>query len=491
VAGVALVGLHACAKVGSGRGFFYDAGSDSGVISDDMGTVPGGGPDGAPAVDAGSGSGADAREVAPPPPPARCSNLQCQQTTCRGMGCLVSACTGGAHTTLSGTAYDPAGRVPLYNVIVYVPNAPLADLPDGVSCDRCDTTISGSPVVKTVSDNQGHFTLTDVPAGNDIPLVVQIGKWRRQITIPTVEPCIDNVLTDSELTRLPRNRREGHIPKIAITTGGFDALECLLREVGVEDFEFTPEDGDGRVNLFDGVGGTNRYAGELNDGAAFRGADGWWEVRENLMRYDLILHSCEGTMSPSNKTITARQAMGDYVNAGGRMFASHWHNYWIEFGPDPFPQVAQFSPALEMDPPNPLTAYIDMSFAKGRDMASWLMNVGASTTLGELVIIGAKHTVDSLTPGMAQRWIYNDAYNTIQYFSFNTPINAMPIDQCGKVVFSDLHLSGTLGTVFGDDRSGAAYPFPTGCGGTVLTPQKKALEFMLFDLSSCLDPTVP
>jgi hypothetical protein len=385
--------------------------------------------------------------------------------------------------------YDPAGKVPLYNVIVYVPNAPLAPLPDGVSCDRCDTTTSGNPVAKTLTDTEGRFTLTDVPVGSDVPLVVQIGRWRRQTSIPVVAACRDNPLTDRELTRLPRNRGEGHLPRIAITTGHYDALECLLREVGVDDGEFTPEEGEGRVNLFNGYGGTDSYESGLNEGAMFTPAAAWWELSVNLMQYDLILNSCEGIELPTNKSVTARQAMQDYVNAGGRMFASHWHNYWIEFGPSPFPQVARFD--HQNDPPNPLTAFIDTSFPKGMAMAEWLVNVGASNNLGELSIIGAKHTVDSVTAGMAQRWIYNETYQSVQYFSFNTPVASAPGQECGKVVFSDLHLSGTLGTVFGDDRSDPSLPFPSGCGGTELTPQKKALEFMLFDLSACLDPTVP
>lgn len=421
-----------------------------------------------------------------------CLGLQCQQTGCTSGGCRVPKCSGTDKTTVTGVVRDPAGKVPLFNVTVYVPNSPLADLSQGATCD-CETSISGSPVVSATTNSKGEFTLEDVPVGSNIPLVIQVGKWRRQATLPSVAACTSTA-ADATLTRLPRNQSEGHIPKIALTTGGLDALECLLRKIGLEDGEFTPETGVGRVNLFAGgkhmglaiannSAGSDAYDPSRNGGAMFTDAETWWESGANLNKYDMILHSCEGLENPSNKSLNARAAMQAYADAGGRVFASHWHNYWIEHGPAPWPTVATFN--HQKDPASPFTATIDTTFPKGMAMAEWLTNVGGSMNPGELIIQGAKRTVQAVNT--AQRWIYSPMPQSVQYFSFNTPVATDK--QCGKVVFSDLHVSAGSGGAT-NDSSAPGKPFPTGCVTTELSAQEKALEFMLFDLSTCVHEPV-
>ena len=432
-------------------------------------------------------NGSGGRTVGP------CTGLRCRQPSCAGPGCMVQGCPTGVTTAVMGTVLDPAGKVPLYNATVFVPNAPLADFHDGPSCDSCASSVSGDPVTQVQSDEAGQFTLTDMPVGDNIPIVVQIGKWRRQTTISNVPPCVTTAFTDPDQTRLPRNQSEGHLPRIALSTGGADALECWLRKIGIADSEFTPETGAGRINLYAGGMNTGNNSGDgtlgydptLNGGATFTRSLGWWDSVDNLNKYDIILLSCEGVENSTNKSAAAVQAMQTFADAGGRVFASHWHNWWIEHGPAPWPTAATFN--HRRDPPSPLTGTLDQTFPKGVALATWLLNVGASTPPGgTLLVNGAKRTLTGVN-APTQRWIYNTEQQTVQYFSFTTPYGS---GSCGKVVFSDLHVTSGSGGMM-NDSSSPTLPFPTGCRTVDLSAQEKALEFMLFDLSGCILPMIP
>ncbi len=425
---------------------------------------------------------------ATPPSPAAdafttrdCVNLECRQTSCQRGGCQAHACGAGAETTLSGTIRDPAGNTPLYNVALYVPNAALDPVAEGVSCDRCAGKSSGHPIASAITDAAGHFVLKNPPIGKDVPLVIQVGKWRREVTVPEIAPCQDTALTDPDLARLPRSHAEGHIPRIAITTGHADALECLLRKIGIADEEFTTETGDGRVHLFVGGSGTDgQGANSFASGAPLPNASTLWGDPAKLMQYDMLVLSCEGSTFGKAKD-PYRANIKSYADLGGRIFDDHLHFYWLQKGPAPWPTTAGW--LGDKGDLNSITAKIDTTFPKGMAFDDWLVNVKATPTRGQIDIVMAQHSVSSDIKPISQRWIYLDGPAAVQYLTFNTPVEAPEAKQCGRVVFTDIHVSSITG---GGDVSHPETPFPRGCTTTTLSPQEKALEFMFFDLSSCV-----
>jgi len=430
-----------------------------------------------------------------------CVNLACKQTTC----------TTGT-TSISGTVYDPAGVRPLPNAFVYVPNTAVAALTSGATCDKCAASLSGSPLVQTTTDVNGKFKLDNMPVDTNVPVVIQIGKWRRQITV-TTSKCADTVVAAS-LTRLPKNQSEGNIPKIALTTGAADVLECLLLKVGIDKAEFTNPEGTGRVNLFSGypippsppytfVQPTTAYDG----GTKFPVATQLWNTLDpnlsaspkqyGLKSYDVVMLGCEGVETTANKPAGSLSAMQQYVNVGGRVFAEHYHYAWMKSGPSPWPGMISWNGSLEKLG-NPTQETVLTGFPKGSMMNQWMKIVGAasSATPSLFPVNEARRSVTKVndTTNVLQ-WIQAPSAtvagpptktytNVTQYVSFNTPVAAAADAVCGRFVFSDLHVSGS---------KTADNTFPKGCAtGTSMTPQEMALEFMFFDLASRVcDETIP
>jgi hypothetical protein len=421
--------------------------------------APGATPGGAPSSDVGNfpdfGAVDDAPSSVPTLTPSRCSM------------------EGKPKTTVSSTIYDPAGRLPLYNVMVYVPSAPLDPLVEGVSCDRCDATASGRPVASALTDPSGRFVLEDVPDGQQIPLVIQMGKWRRQISLPEVRPCQNNEFDDPDEFRLPRDQSEGHLPKIAMVTGRADKLECMMRVIGIADSEFTRPEGSGRVNLYaEAFGATASFAA----GEAFPPAADLIGSLETLSNYDLVIMSCHGESRAIGRAqpTSQKEAVKAYVDRGGRVFGSHFHYSYLRSDddnhfPTPFPDVG----AWDGDASHTVFD-IETGFPKGRAFAEWLVSVGASEQLGSIELVGVEGSASRLDTPYTQSWI--SAENSVPYFSMNMPVEklATPDEQCGRFVHTGIHVAN------GDED-----PFPAGCEDRELTPQEKAFEFLIFDLSAC------
>ncbi len=418
-------------------------------------------PEDAGPIDAGSGAGMDASvdcgEFCGPPP------------TCPDGG-----------TTVSGTVYAPTdpdagygAPDPLPNAIIYVPATPVLPFDAGVACDMCGAPVSGNPVTLTQSGPDGTFVLPNVPVGSDIPLVIQIGRWRRQVTIPTVASCEDTPLPP-ELTRLPRNRSEGDIPLTAMVTGAVDTIECVLRKIGIDDSEFTTPAAGGRVQMYVGPGQVGPGASDSTGTAPAESA--LTSSLATLDQYDLVIFACVG--DPEYESPTDQTNVIDYATAGGRVYATHYSYVWLYDDP-PFSATAEWSPSYS-EITGTQEVLVQTNFPKGALLAQWLQTVGASPVPGQILLNNLRNDLLSVTPP-SQNWLtYDDGFGDTfpVHYTFNVPVNAFEGTQCGRVVFSDFHVENAA--------LDAGAIFPGECTVAPLTPQEKVLEFMLFDLASCV-----
>ncbi|HVY44789.1 MAG TPA: carboxypeptidase-like regulatory domain-containing protein [Minicystis sp.] len=476
--------------------------------------------------------------------PKTCGGASPNQCGCTGVCSQIPDCANGTTTTLTGRVLDPAGKNPLYNALVYIPNDPndpgLQPFPAGITCDVCGATAAGNPLVTAYTAPDGTFTLQNVPVGQGIKLVVQLGRWRRQFNVDITSSCAANSVPANTLT-MPKNHTEGDIPRIAIVTGAWDAVECTLLKMGVDPSEFTnPNDPSGaHINMYLAAESSkpdpNVYGDVFGHGARINGTTPQESVlfgtsggQPTINQYDLTILECEGYEQNEDPFWSKLAA---YTAAGGRVFTSDFaYGYMIDHprcdnnGPCPnggscydttygYPcgvfyntcicSTTATNPAYagvaswDLDQNSggsPNTGHIDLvSNPKGMAFQQWLEIVGSSTPgSGTVSLNPVYHNSDSIV-APTQQWLYSST-NYPVHFTFNAPVGGQPQDQCGRVVFSDWHA---------EDRSDYTDPpgppprlsrnvtFPNECDNLAMTPQQAILEFMLFDLTSCVQPYQP
>ena len=428
---------------------------------------------------------------------------------------LHASCSDGGSTTISGTVYDPANVNPVYNATVYVPQdvidnvrtayipgTPLRPLPNGIACGSCSDLFYPP---RLGGRHRRYGSLLDPGRAE-----------RREGPAPRPSRQMADALHDLERQRVPgqpaarplaapaEESCRGRPPEHCGLDGAADSLECLLLRMGVDPGEYVGgAGGAGRVHIFsgdlDGRSGAVTGAGSPDPGTAL------WDSAKDLDAFDLVLLSCEGGETANMN----QQVLLDYANGGGRVFASHFHYAWFDTGP--FATIS--GPALATwtmgaQPLGNINAQVVTSLPNGRAfpegvaLGKWLGAVGAlgvnGAPSGELPILSAfSNAAVTATNVFSQPWIVGDpsspATEVTEYFSFDTPANVAPVERCGRVVYSDLHASGGDGTgmtrgSLPADYAGNVRVCPDQCAAGALTPQEKALEFMIFNLSSCLAP---
>lgn len=432
----------------------------------------------------------------------------------------LPSCNGAATTRLTGTVRTPGrwesgwvNRIPVPNAIVYIPadiDSPLPAFMEGVepgnaaSCGRCEDEAlvadGESVLAAAVTDYRGQFTLEGrIPVGVPYRLVVKVGKWRRVVEVPasTTTACATTTL-GHDLTRLPRNRNDGlsgtHLPKVAISTGRVDEMECVFYNFGVDQTEFTPPTGTGRFHLYRSNG--TRTGSMTNDTSV---ADRvLYSDQDALNSYDLIVWDCEGQEQQHD---AHDPKIESYVNAGGRMFASHFSYTWIE-GNGSLDQSASwnadgsglFATGFVSLPSGP-TRRAGANPVKSVLFRDWLDWQGAltGTTAGVLdspsepqfEIEDPRDRAGASVGPHTDEWVYrNNSGAKVQQLSFNTPYGADSDNICGRVAYSGFHVASA------DNNDDDDY-FPGVCNPGEMTAQEKVLVYMLFDLATCVSSGEP
>jgi hypothetical protein len=454
---------------------------------------------------------------------------------------------------------NTANQVGVPNAFVYIlRTTDESDLPDiesgipsgGTSCDRCEAQDLGPVLASALTDSSGNFTLEGhIPVNQDFLLVTKVGKFRRaQIyNVPSSAACTETdlpVTLPGNPTRLPRTMSDGiavNIPRMAISTGRIDAMECVFEKMGIASSQFSRPQLNGRIKLFraDGAWPDQQSAncnacsdsacrsancGGSSSGTrtAFLNAVSDTSLQASLASlstYDMVVFDCEG--QGWDASFAQRNASGgfvrEYVNRGGRMFASHLSMSWLHGnGTATYSAASPFTTGLgraaTWDTAYTASSNLNTSgtgvVSVGRSDASPRIQSFADWMVSESVTTAPAYTFSITDPrslafndselevanrpslgSSSEVFVHrSDGNQRVQQFAFNTPYGAPEEAACGRVAYSGFHVAATGG---GTNPFGSAV-FPNHCAGN-LTSQEKILLFMLFDLGACVgeEPEAP
>ncbi len=400
---------------------------------------------------------------------------------------VLGGCDAGTNN-LTGYVFDPANNLPVYNALVYVPVGAVVTPQTGVVPTQCGCT---APVAyaSAYTGIDGKFTLINPPTGPNVTLVVELGKWQRVFTKAVacgVNSLGGGTVGNAANLTLPSTHLQGNIPRFAIDTGAVDTMECVLLKMGIAQSEFVnPVIAGGLPTAVQRV---HMYKGSIvNGGAVVNGTTpteaALTETASVMNAYDVVLFPCQGnagTYTAPNGFPNTRTNLINYTAVGGRAFTTHYH-YDLLQGNGTFDGTANWTPNGGSWN-GPFTGKIDQGFGRGLTLAAWLKQpIVFGGTLGQIPVDVIRNDFSSVN-APAQRWMYTNnppdqglATMAIHY-TFDTPFGAM--NTCGRVVYSDFHV----------ENSGNAngLVMPAECAAGAMTAQEKLLEFMLFDLTSCV-----
>jgi hypothetical protein len=269
------------------------------------------------------------------------------------------------------------------------------------------------------TDPTGAFTLTNVPTTakvSQIPLVVQMGKWRRVTMLTAVPDCQSTTVAPGN-SRLPQNQFDGYnnhadMPQVAFVSGSADPFECMLLKAGISPTEF----GSSSLNpnrRFHYYNSPDKPGTSIDPGfGSVVTGDLMWNNNNapwNLSAYDVVILACEG--AEENKTDRSTNGYANlvaYAGQGGRVFMSHYSYVWMKYNTPWAGVVNGWGGTSSVDTQDPLNATIFTGgFPKGQAFDTWLgltPNPNALSS-GTLPIHQARQDFTIPTASGVQPWL--------------------------------------------------------------------------------------
>ncbi|MCX4247420.1 hypothetical protein [Paraliomyxa miuraensis] len=252
---------------------------------------------------------------------------------------------------LQGTVYAPNLEIPISGALVYVADQAADPVPDEVYCAECVELTCDANYTLTEAD--GSFQLPAV-AGVGKHLVVQKGQFLRDVVIDVQEGS--NVVPPDQ-SNLPGewNPAAGMwIPRIAVYETDPDQVFNVLAKFGLGEVSAS-----GTL-----IPGTERFdlVPDTDQGA-------FMDDLVAMSQYHIIFVPCAATkfwIGAPGVPAQRAQNIRDYVEAGGKWYATDHSNEYIEA---PFPQYQEFyNPAM----PDIQPAYDVSGTIADPELLAWL-----------------------------------------------------------------------------------------------------------------------
>ena len=404
------------------------------------------------------------------------------------------------------------------------PSVPPAALPAGAGCYSCgNSTTPGMPIAYTVTDAAGKFTLDrrarrgEHPArraGRKVAHAVhaaerdQVPGQRRQGGRGG-HRCAERAAPSEQPHggRHPRHRDRDRRRRLARVP----PQPHRRRQVRVR----RRAGRSGRIHIFHGDGGSNTTP------AAPVASTGLWPndttmAVADMMPYDITLLTCEGHETTGGGggggrgggggglSAMKQQGLFDYAAQGGRVFASHYHYAWFNTGPFARAQPRDVDDRAPDDIGGHRREHRSDHAAgrRGRSRAAGHEAVAHERQRADRQRRAAhragapqrgrhrrEHAVDARGSSPTRRPQPREARpstsRSTRRSAWRPPSSA--VASCTATCTSERRRA-TTARRRTSSRSPANAVVPSGCANNALSPQEKALEFMLFDLSGCITP---